>query len=178
MAWDEELFTLFDDLERQAQAQFSAEREVELADRSRAEYASVSWGSRVMASAGSPVSLDVLGVGTVAGSLDRVSDGWCLVRAAVRDWIVCWDAIGSIAGASARSLPELAWSPLARLGLGSALRGLADAGQDCVLHLGDGTRYDATLGRVGQDFVEARVGARGELLVRFGALAAVSSRDG
>jgi hypothetical protein len=131
-----------------------------------------------MATAGGQVTLDVHGVGPVAGSLVRVSDGWCLVRSAARDWLVCWPAIDAVEGASERSVPEQAWSPLARLGLRSALRGLADSGQECVLHLVDGTRYDAVLGRIGQDFLEARVAARRELLVRFAALAAVSSREG
>jgi hypothetical protein len=177
MAWDAELFALFDDLERRAELQFTAERAAELADRSRAEYAVVTWASRLMASTGAQVTLAVHGVGPVAGSLERVSDGWCLVRSPARDWIVCWAAIGAVEGAAGRSVPELAWSPLARLGLRSALRGLADAGQDCVLHLVDGARYDATVGRVGHDFFEAKVGEGRELLVRFAALAAVSSRE-
>ena len=35
MAWEEQLFALLDDLEQQAEALYDAEREAELADRSR-----------------------------------------------------------------------------------------------------------------------------------------------
>ena len=41
MAWEEELFALLDDLEQQAEALYDAERDAELADRSRAEYQQV-----------------------------------------------------------------------------------------------------------------------------------------
>ncbi len=59
------------------------------------------------------------------------------------------DAVVAVHGASERSVPEVAWSPIARLGLGSALRRLADAGERCVLHLVDGTMHEAVLRRVG-----------------------------
>ena len=79
-------------------------------------------------------------------------------------------------GASPRSVPEVAWSPVTRLGLGSALRRLADAGERCLVHLVDGGRYEVMLTRVGQDFVEgSAVGGR-HVLVAFSALAAVQSR--
>ena len=70
----------------------------------------------------------------------------------------------------------VAWSPLARLGLGSALRRLADAGERCVLHLLDGTSHDAVLRRIGADFVEVTVGEGRTVLVALDALAAVQSR--
>ena len=82
-----------------------------------------------------------------------------------------------VLGSSERSTPEVAWSPVARLGLGLALRRLADAGERCVLHLRDGTRHEAVLRRVGADFVEAQVGAGRLELVAFSALVAVQSRD-
>ena len=66
---------------------------------------------------------------------------------------------------------------VARLGLGSALRRLADAGERCVLHLLDGTSHEATLRRVGADFVEAVEGEGRIVLVAFAAVAAVQSRD-
>ena len=46
----------------------------------------------------------------------------------------------------------------ARLGLGSALRRVADGGEECRVRLRDGTAYDARLGRVGADFVEVVTG--------------------
>lgn len=177
LSWEEDLFTLFDDLEQQAEALYDAEREVELADRSRAEYHHVTLESRLMASIGRDVVLDVRGVGAVAGSLERVATGWCVLRGHAQDWVVRTEAIAAVHGASERSVPEVAWSPVARLGLGSALRRLAEAGERCVLHLVDGASYEAVLRRVGGDFVEARIGEDRTVLIAYAALAAAQSRD-
>lgn len=174
--WDEQLFTLFDDLEGQAAAAYEADREAELADRSRAEYARVTLASRLVASVGREVVLDVGGVGLIAGRLTRHGDGWCLLRAERQDWIVRTAALAAVTGASDRSLPEVAWSPLQRLGLGSALRRLADEGERCVVHLVSGATYDGTVQRVGADFVELS-GPVGEVLLAHASLAAVQSRD-
>jgi hypothetical protein len=177
MAWEDELFALLDDLEQQAEALYDAERDAELADRSRAEYQQVTLASRLMASVGFEVRLEVAGVGQVAGVLDRVATGWCLVSGGPQDWVVRLDAVTAVHGTSERSVPEIAWSPVSRLGLGSALRRVADAGERCVLHLLDGRSHEAVLRRVGADFVEATVGEGRTVLVAFGALAAVQSRD-
>lgn len=177
MGWEEELFALFDDLEQQAEALYDAEREPELADRSRAEYQQVTLASRLMASVGLQVTLGVDGVGSVTGTLERVASGWCLLSGAAQDWIVCLGAVTAAEGTSDRSLPEVAWSPVTRLGVGSALRRLADSGERCVLHGVDGVRHDGTVVRVGDDFAEVRVGAERRLLVAFVGLAAVQSRE-
>jgi hypothetical protein len=177
MAWEEELFAVLDDLEHQAEALYDAERDADLADRSRAEYQHVTLASRLMASLGGPVRLEVRGAGPVSGVLERVANGWCLVSASGQDWVVRLDAVTVVHGASERSLPEVAWSPVSRLGLGSALRRIADSGDRCVLHLVDGTSHEAVLERVGADFVEATVGEGRSVLVSFSNLAAVQSRE-
>jgi len=178
MAWENDLFAFLEDLERQADALYDAERAPELADRSRAEYQQVSLASRLAASAGLEVGLEVSGVGAVAGLLERVAEQWCLVRAADQDWVVTLAAIRSVGGASPRSVPEAAWSPLARLGRSSVLRRLAEAGERCVLHDTAGGRVDGVPLRVGADFVEVEVGEAGRtVLVAFATLAAVQSRD-
>lgn len=176
MSWEEEVFALLDDLEQQAEALYDAERDADLADRSRAAYREVTLASRLMASVGEEVRLDVTGAGAVAGVLDRVGDGWCLVAGPAQDWVVVLAAVSGVTGAAERSVPEVAWSPVARLGLGSALRRIADAGERCVLHLADGTTYDGLPRRIGADFVEVAVAGR-TVLVPFGALAAVQSRE-
>jgi len=174
--WDERLFAFLDDLEGRAEALYDAERESDLADRSRAEYAGVTLAGRLMASCGTEVVLEVLGVGTVAGVLQRVGPDWCLAHGAAQDWVVRSAAVVSVEGASARAVPELAWSPVARLGFGSALRRLADAGEPCVVHGVDGTARPAVLTRVGSDFVELITGAGRILLLSRDAIAAVQSR--
>ncbi len=176
MSWEDDLFALFDDLESQAGALYDAERGPELADRSRSAYQDVTLASRLMASAGRALELEVVGVGRVTGSLERVGVGWCLVRGAAQDWVLRTGAIALVSGASERSVPEVAWSPVAKLGLGSVLRRLADAGERCVVHRVDGSAHEALLRRVGADFVQVE-GPRGAHLVAFDALAAVQSRD-
>lgn len=177
MAWEEELFAVLDDLEQRAEALYAAERDVELADRSRTAYREVTLASRLMASVGAALRLRVAGLGDVAGVLERVGAGWCLLSDGAQDWMLCLPAVTAVQGAAERSVPEVAWSPLARLGLGSALRRLAEAGERCVLHLVDGTSYDGVPRRIGADFVEMAVGEGRTVLVAFTALAAVQRRD-
>lgn len=177
MGWEEHLFALFDDLEQQAEALYDTERDAELADRSRSAYHEVTLVSRLMASTGHAVALDVRGVGRLEGRLDRVAAGWLLLRGPAQDWVLRTAAVQVVEGVSERSLPEVAWPPVARLGLGSALRRLADARERCVLHLLDGARHEAVLERVGADFVEARVTGGRTALVAVAALAGVQSRD-
>jgi hypothetical protein len=178
VVWEEELFAVLDDLEQQAEALYDAERSAELADRSRAEYQQVTLASRLAASVGAPLRLEVRGVGGVAGRLTRVGAGWCLMEGPGSDWVVAIPAVVAVSGASDRSLPEVAWSPIARLGLGSALRRIADAGEPCTIRLVDGSVLEARLRRVGADFVEAVVGEEPRVvLVAFGSLAAVQSRE-
>ena len=176
VGWDEELFAALDELEQQAEALYSAERDAEVADRTRAEYGAVTLASRLMASVDSEVSLEVVGVGRLSGALRRVATGWLLLEAAGAEWVVLLDAVGAVSGASPRSVPEVAWSPITRLGPGSALRRIAEAGERCVVHRLDGGRSDGVVRRVGQDFCEVEVAAGRIELVAFGALAAVQSR--
>lgn len=181
MAWEEQLFALFDDLEQQAEALADAARAPDLADRGRAEYQQVILASRLMASEGLELLLEVQGVGPLRGRLDRVGTGWCLLGgdggAAAQDWIVALAAVTGVAGVSERSVPEVAWSPLTRLTLGSALRRLAEAGERCVLHRRDGSRLEGVVRRVGADFAELREPSGRSVLVPFGAVAAAQGEE-
>jgi hypothetical protein len=174
--WDERLFAFLDDLEQQAQALYDADRQSELADRARSEYAAVTLVSRLMASVGREVVLDLRGVGPVAGELQRVGPDWCLLHGAAQDWVVRLAAVKGVEGASDRSVPEIAWSPVSRLGLGSALRRLADTRSECRVHSVEGEVWDACLTRVGADFVEARMGEGRVVLWALESLGAVQSR--
>jgi hypothetical protein len=177
MSWDEDLFALFDDLEHQASALFAADREAEVADRSRAEYQTVTLAGRLMASLDTEVTVTVAGVGALEGTLRRVADSWLLVSAREQDWVVRTAAVQAVESVSVRAIPEIAWSPLARLGFGSALRRIAEGGERCVVWLTDGTRLDGTLRRVGQDFCEVVTGEqRRTVLTSFDWIAAAQSR--
>jgi hypothetical protein len=177
MAWEDDLFEVLDDLEHQAVALYDAERAPELADRSRAEYQQVTLAARLMASLECDVALEVCGPGTVPGTLQRVGAGWCLVRGPGQDWLVSLPAVTAVTGASGRAVPEVAWSPISRLGMGSPLRRLAESGQRCVLHTVDGRRHEGGLARVGRDFTEVVEPSGRTVLVAFATLAAVQSRD-
>lgn len=177
MSWEEELFGLLDDLEAQAASTFALEREAELADRRRAEYQQVTLAARLMASVDQLLTLEIAGVGAVAGTLERVATGWLLLHAAGQDWVVRHEALTGVTGGSDRAVPAVAWPAVAGLGLGSALRRLSDAGERCVFHGTDGSRHEGVPARVGADFVEVAVGETGRIvLVPFARLAAVQSR--
>lgn len=176
MSWERDLFAVLDDLEGQAQAAFEAEREAELADRARAEYGTVTLASRLMASVGARVGLDLPTLGRVEGTLERVGEGWCLVRGAGQDWVIPLRRVVAVHGASQRAVPEVAWSPVSRLGLGSALRRLAESDVACQLCLCDGSRPEVRVVRVGADFVEVATASDERVLVAHDAVVAVRSR--
>lgn len=176
MAWEQELFDYLDDLEGQAAARYAAERATELAERSREEYRSVALAGRLMASLDHEVTLELAGLGALSGRLVRVATGWCLLRGPGQDWVVRLAAVAAVHGASERAVPELAWPPTAVLGLGSALRRLADTAEPCSLHLTDGRSHTGTIQRVGADFVEVAAGEPARVvLVAIDHLAAVGS---
>ncbi len=177
VAWEDDLFALLDDLEQQAEALYDAERAPELADRSRSAYQQVTLASRLMASLDHDVDLEVRGVGAVNGTLSRTTAEWCLVRGPGQDWLVRLAAVSAVTGASERAVPEVAWSPVSRLGLGSPLRRLAESGERCVVRSVDGRAHEGVVARVGQDFVELTGSGGRPVLVAFDALAAVQSRD-
>jgi len=176
MNWDEQLFSVLDDLEQQAESLYDVERDAEVADRSRAEYGAVTLASRLMACIDAEISLGVLGVGRMSGGVQRVAAGWLLLETAAGQWVVPFPAVTSVRGASPRAVPEVAWSPVTRLGLGSALRRLSEAGERCLVHRTDGSRLEGVVRRVGGDFAEVEVAPGWVELVPFAALAAVQSR--
>ena len=69
MAWEEQVFSLLEDLEQQAESMYAVERGSELADRARSEYATVTLAARLAAGVGAPISLEVRGVGRLTGKL-------------------------------------------------------------------------------------------------------------
>ena len=178
MAWEDELFALFDDLEGQASALWEADRDAELADRAQAEYAAVTLAGRLMASTGSTVALDLPGAGRVSGELRRVGQDWCLLAGPAGDWVVPLRHVQAVRGASTRAVPEVAWSPVHRLGLRSALRRLAEGGVSCLLHLAGPVRLEARVERVGADFAEVVTPAGEAVLVPYAVLVAVQDRQG
>ena len=177
MTWETELFRFLDDLEGEAEAAFSAERQIEVSERARAEYASVDLASRLMASVGGPVTLSVTGLGPLHGRLSRVATGWCLMESSQQEWIVRLAAIGTARGLSSRSVPAGAWPVEARLGLGSAIRRLCETRDSCGIRLLDTSQHDGVPVRVGQDFFEVHLGEQREpTIIAFASVAVIHTR--
>jgi hypothetical protein len=156
---DRALLSLFDDLEQQAEGLALAQRDEEVLDRLRDEYAEVDLLSRLHASTGRDLVVSTRGAGEVPGVLARVGSDWCLLErtgwgAAGADVLVHLPLVTSIRGLADGAQPAAARSVLARLGLTACLRRLADAGGTHTLSLADGTARTGRLGRVGADFVE------------------------
>lgn len=169
MHWDDALGHLFEDLEQQAEGLRLADRDAEIAERIVAEYAEVDLASRLHASAGSVIWLDVLGTGAVGGNLARIGRDWCLLEGtaglggAGQEWIIRLDAVRRAQGLSDRAVSEPARGVATRLGLGSALRTVGESRAPVVVHHLDGAQTTGVLARVGADFVEIRpAGTDGE----------------
>jgi len=175
--WENRLRDLFADLEQQAEGLHLSERDAEVSDRSRSEYSRVTMASRLHASMHRTCTMRLLGAGRLEGTLIRIGLNWCLVRAAPSgvEWIIRLDAILDIGGLSDRAVSEPARSVLGRLGLGSALRGVAESGAAVVFEHVDGTRQRGVIVRVGADFAEVRDASAlgGGYVLPFAAMAAV-----
>jgi hypothetical protein len=161
MRWDDRLGDLIDDLEQQADGLALAQRDAEVAELARAEFAQVELCTRLHGSLGRRLLLDVGGLGVVEGVLRRVGSGWCLIDGGAQEWLVRTGGVRSLRGLADRGLPAPALPVTARLGMGSALRGLADAHVEAVLHRVDGAVRRGRLERVGADFLDLRTGEAG-----------------
>jgi hypothetical protein len=176
MPWDRRLEDLFDDLEQQADGLALAQRDAEVAELARAEYAQVDLAARLHGSLGRRLVLDVLGAGAVEGSLSRVGRDWCLIDTGSNECLVRLAATRSLRGLAAGGPSLESRRITARLGLASALRTVAQSRLDSVLLSTDGSATRGRLERVGADFVDIRAGEgdAGHLqTVPFGAVAAV-----
>lgn len=185
MLWEERLLAVFDDLEQQAEGLALAERDAEVAELGRAAYAAVDLASRLHAAPGSRLTLSVRGVGVVAGRVARVGADFLLVEAADRTWVVRMHALVTVFGLPDRAVGDAARSLPARVGMGSVLRGIAEATLPVTVQTTDGDVLRGRVRRVAADFVELwraeeHVG-RGDgawVLVPFGAVAALwTARD-
>lgn len=175
-----DLSGLFEDLEQQARGLHLAERDAELADRARGEYAAVTFASRVHASLGRHVTLTLRGGEVVVGTLTRAGADWCAVTRSTpsRSWLVRLDAVAGVQGLSARAVPEPARPAVARLTFGSALHRLASGAPDLLVHVETAEALRVRVSRIGADFVEVEPTGGGgpsaaTLVVPFGGIVAV-----
>jgi hypothetical protein len=159
--WD----ALFDDLEAQAAAHDRAERAAEVAERTRMELGTVGWADRARAAVGSAVRVRLPGDQVVAGALTRVGPDWLLLDdGGGRETVVRTAAVLTMRGfARYAAIPGAEGAVASRLGLRHVLRAVARDRSAVRLHLLDGSTVDATLDRVGADFVEVATHGAGEL---------------
>jgi len=177
--------TLFADLSAQAEALERIERDVDVADRTRIETASIRLRDRLAAAVDQSVRLRCAGGVAVSGRLAQVGSDWLLMdEGSAREALLPLAALLTAGGVRRRALDVLpAGSVASRLGVRHVLRGIARDRSAVLLHLVDGTTISGTIDRVGADFVEVAVHAAGEArrradvvdvaVVANGALAAV-----
>ena len=181
MRWD----ALFADLEAQAEALEHAERAAEVEERVRIEVAAIALIDRLRAAIDTPLRLQCAGALALNGVLRRVGPDWLLLdEGSGREALAAVAAVHAVTGLSRVSaVPNTAAGVESRLTLRHALRGLARDRSPVRVCRVDGSTLDATIDRVGADFIEVALHSPGEIrrrgevrdvaAVPFGALAAV-----
>jgi hypothetical protein len=184
MRWD----ALFADLEAQAAVFEQAERAAEVEERTRGELAAIGVGDRLRAGLGTAVRVRLPGGRVITGVVQRVGPDWLLLGDdSGHESVVRLGALLGVAGLTRyTAVPGSAGMVAGRLGLRSVLRGIARDRSAVRIELVDGTTVDATIDRVGADFVEVAVHPAGEPrrradvrdveVIPFGAVAAVRRR--
>jgi hypothetical protein len=145
---------LFEDLETQAAALVDAELRSEIADRTRAELASVPLARRLHSALGSTVELRLLGDAVVRGLLSGWGPDWLLVEAGdevlvTMSAVVAAGSLGSTASAATGiGLVE------SRRSMTSVLRAIARDRSVVAVRLVDASQIIGTPDRVGADWVD------------------------
>lgn len=164
MRWD----GLFADLEAQVDALERLERAAEVDERTRGEIGTLTVHDRLRAAVGATLRVQARGGCALRGVVARVGPDWLLLdEGHGREVVVRSAAIIAVRGLPRVSaVPGSAGVVESRLGLRHVLRGIARDRSPVRLHLADGTTdgatVDATIDRVGGDFVEVAVHAAGE----------------
>jgi len=153
MRWEE----LFHDLEGQAAALERAERDAEVADRTRAEIGRITLMGRLRSHEGRELTLRLTCGTRISGTVRRLGSDWLLI-AGQREVVVPLGAVATV-----DNLPWDAVSPAGvgavpgRLTLSSVFRAMAVDRARITLSLRDQTTVSGTPDRVGQDFVDLAI---------------------
>ena len=160
MRWD----ALFADLAAQRDALEWAELDGELAERVRGEVGELTLVDRARGAVGAELRVRLSGPLDVAGRLAGAGPDWLLVDEP--DGRAALVAVGQLI--SVRGLPHHSAAPgsagvvESRLGLRQVLRAIARDRSAVRVHLADGSTVDATIDRVGADYVEVATHPPGE----------------
>jgi len=146
MRWSD----LFDDLEAQVTR---AEREAfedEVRERAQSERAAVELGALLAASEGARVRVTLADGTAVSGEVVDCAAQWLHIAEGAREWLIPVWAISELDGvAPGAAAPGVI---AARLTLGHALRALAEAGSDVVVHSRSG-QVRGRIAAVGADYL-------------------------
>ena len=177
MRWEE----LFEDLEAVLAEQDRAAFDAEVADRERAERATLGLADRLRGQGGRGVRLRLLDGDQVEGYVGEVGEQWLTLDGAGA-LLVPLAAVGTVGGLGRSAAPDDA-GLVRRLPLTVVLRGLSRDRATVRLRLLGGVTLDGTIDRVGADHLdlaehpvdEARrpSAVRGVVTVRVAALASV-----
>lgn len=178
---------LFADLEAELEAAEAAERQGEVAERTRVELARVAWVDRLAAAR--EVRLDLTGGATVHGAVTVVGDGWAVVTTSGDPLgapvVVRLAAVVSAQGVGRGARTAARTTATRRLGIAAPLRRISRDRCTVALALVDGRRVLGTLDAVGADHLDLAEHAVDEprrpagvsrvLTVPFAALASVTA---
>jgi hypothetical protein len=154
---------LFADLVAQLDEAERGERDLEIADRTRRELASVRLMDRFRAAVGSAVDLRLAGGARAEGAVRVVGATWLLLTDGTAEIVVPAAAIVAAGGLGrSATAPAVDGRLDARLGLSHALRGLMRDRAEVAARLVDGSTVWGTVDSVGADFVEIGVHPPGE----------------
>lgn len=186
MRWER----LFADLETELAAAEAAERDTEVAERTRTEVAKLRLVDRLRAADGVEVGVTLVGGGDWRGAVADIGPDWVLLSGDRRgDVLVSLDAVRSVTGLPPWSaVPGGEGRVAERFRIGAVLRGVARDRAAVRVVLRDGDAFHGTVDRVGADYLELAEHAPGEprraaavrriRLVPFPALAAVVTPHG
>lgn len=144
MRWEE----LFNDLEAQWLRELQADQEALLPEMVRAERAAVGWSDRVATAVGQPLTI-VTATQRVSGVLRDLGRDWLLLEEQRRSVLIPTSAVLGVSGLSYRSRSEISHGR--RIGLGTALRGLARDRSAVTVHDTAGGLTTGSIDWVGAD---------------------------
>lgn len=147
---------LFADLEAEFAAAEALERDAEVAERTRAEVATLRIVDRLRVADDTTLAFDVVGVGGWTGQVVDTGPDWVVLGGDRRgDLVVVLDAVRSVTGLTGRSaVPGSEGKVVERFRLGAVLRGVARDRSTVRVLTRDGTAYPGTIDRVGADYLE------------------------
>lgn len=186
MRWD----ALFQDMEAQLAADQKLALESEISERARVEMAGIALADRLRGTLGRELSVLLSSGMRVSGVLAHVGSEWIVLSEAAQQWLVPYSAAASYQGTGRQVLQDP--GVRARLGLASALRGLARDRAEVTVHLVMGMLQETALfgviDRVGKDHFDLAATGSGEarrqgnvssvVTVPFASLAALRSLRG